>query len=335
MHKKPPHMARLAPVAERTSPPMFSKDARMPYISEWSQHRIILLYSIMPLAVIQLLVAVGFFSTATQWLQHVAVFFIYYLSYVASMKQQGRAFKAVAAQTGYLDGDASARDGVPRGSRFKVLVVIPVVFGTMRVAMPLLLTSNIHEPPLHHITRQGWWISLYFTVSIYCLVLDFWYYLVHRILHELRPLWRFHRTHHTTKHPNMRLAAYADVEQEFFDAVGAPLLAYVSIRAAGIPLDLYSWWICLQYVSHMEIMGHSGLRAYLRAPLTLAWLLRIINAELVVEDHDLHHRHGWRQAHNYGKQSRLWDRIFGTCSSRIETVPENIDWNWKIDLPLY
>lgn len=251
------------------------------------------------------------------------------------MKRQGRAFKAVASQAGYLDGDAFARDGLPRGSRFKVLVVIPMVFGTMRVAMPLVLAYNSHEPPLHHITRPGWWVSLYFTVSIYCLVLDFWYYVVHRALHEFQPLWRFHRTHHTTKHPNMRLAAYADVEQELFDAVGAPLLAYASVRAAGIPLDLYSWWICLQYVSHTEIMGHSGLRAYLRAPLTLSWLLRIINAELVVEDHDLHHRHGWHQAHNYGKQSRLWDRIFGTCDRRIEAVSENVDWDWKIDLALF
>ncbi|XWW96210.1 hypothetical protein V2A60_004183 [Cordyceps javanica] len=334
MDKNASQRAGHAPATERKPPPIFSKDTRMPHISEWSQHRIILLHSMVPLAVVQLLQAFGFFSTGARCLHQMAVFFIYYVSYLISMKRQGRALKAVASQTGYLDGDAFARDGLPRGSRFKVLVVIPVVFGMMRIAMLLLLAYDEHEPPLHHVARPGWWVSLYFTVSIYCLVLDWWYYVAHRALHELRPLWRFHRTHHTTKHPNMRLAAYADVEQELFDAVGAPLLAYASTRAAGIPMDLYSWWICLQYVSHTEIMGHSGLRAYLRAPLTLAWLLRIIDAELVVEDHDLHHRHGWRQAHNYGKQSRLWDRIFGTCGRRIETVPENVDWDWKIDLPL-
>ncbi len=36
------------------------------------------------------------------------------------------------------------------------------------------------------------------------------------------------------------------------------------------------------------------------------------------EDHDAHHRHG-RAGLNYGKQSRVWDRIFGTAAEREET----------------
>lgn len=92
----------------------------------------------------------------------------------------------------------------------------------------------------------------------------------------------------------------------------------------GIPFGFYAWWICLQYVAHTEVMGHSGLRVYFTPPLTCSWPLRIWGAELTVEDHDLHHRRGWRKAYNYGKQTRIWDRLFGTCDERVKTASTNI-----------
>jgi sterol desaturase/sphingolipid hydroxylase (fatty acid hydroxylase superfamily) len=33
-----------------------------------------------------------------------------------------------------------------------------------------------------------------------------------------------------------------------------------------------------------------------------------------------------RRTQNYGKQTRLWDKIFGTSRSRIESFEENIDF---------
>ena len=55
---------------------------------------------------------------------------------------------------------------------------------------------------------------------------------------------------------------------------------------------------------------------------------------LVSEDHDLHHRKGYRKAHNYGKQTRLWDRIFGTCHERIESREENVDYDTRVVVPI-
>ncbi|RMZ86784.1 hypothetical protein DV736_g5990, partial [Chaetothyriales sp. CBS 134916] len=52
-------------------------------------------------------------------------------------------------------------------------------------------------------------------------------------------------------------------------------------------------------------------------------------ANSVIEDHDLHHRVGWKKSHNYGKQTRLWDRLFGTCTDRIECHYSNIDWSHR------
>jgi sterol desaturase/sphingolipid hydroxylase (fatty acid hydroxylase superfamily) len=154
-------------------------------------------------------------------------------------------------------------------------------------------------------------------------------------MHDINPLWKFHRTHRLTKHPNPLLAAYADHEQEFFDMTVIPFLTYVSLKAMGLLMGFYDWWVCHQYIASTEVFGHIGLRIHLTAPSTLSWLLQILNAEIVIEDHDLHHRKGWRKSHNYGKQTRLWDRIFGTCRDRIESVDSNIDYVNNTHKPLF
>lgn len=56
--------------------------------------------------------------------------------------------------------------------------------------------------------------------------------------------------------------------------------------------------------------------------------------ELVIEDHDLHHRRGWKQSHNYGKQTRVWDRVFGTTIPRVEGWEGNVDYVNTAEIPL-
>lgn len=67
---------------------------------------------------------------------------------------------------------------------------------------------------------------------------------------------------------------------------------------------------------YVEIMGHAGIRADWNLPIT-GPILSLIGCELVVEDHDLHHRDG-KSGRNYGKQSRFWDVVFGTTTDRQE-----------------
>lgn len=68
---------------------------------------------------------------------------------------------------------------------------------------------------------------------------DFWYYLIYRAAHGIPFLWRFHRTHHTTKHLSIRLTAYEDMEQEVWDMVGPLTLAYATLRTSNIPFDFF------------------------------------------------------------------------------------------------
>lgn len=169
---------------------------------------------------------------------------------------------------------------------------------------------------------------------LYPIVVDFWFYLYHRACHEIGLLWKFHRTHHLAKHPIPILASYSDLEQELIEVAIVPTISFFTLRVVfGLPLNFYEWWVCQAYILFEEVLGHSGLRIYAEAPGVVSPILRLINCELVIEDHDLHHRRGWKKAYNYGKQTRLWDRLFGTPAPRLES--ENVDWNTQVDLPLF
>lgn len=68
-------------------------------------------------------------------------------------------------------------------------------------------------------------------------------------------------------------------------------------------------------------------------PAVNGWLLRPLGCELVIEDHDIHHRFGWtKHGRNLGKQTRLFDVLFGTAAPRIECTEANIDWDYRCTL---
>ena len=95
------------------------------------------------------------------------------------------------------------------------------------------------------------------------------------------------------------MLAFADEPQELFDLVGSPVLAYLLY-----PLSFDALLIWSLYFASVELMGHSGLRIYYPTSLTSP-LMRLFNLEGIVEDHDLHHRFGWRDSFNYEKAK--WD----------------------------
>ncbi|KAM3555455.1 hypothetical protein MY1884_005576 [Beauveria asiatica] len=107
------------------------------------------------------------------------------------------------------------------------------------------------------------------------------------------------------------------------------------MKLFGLPMGFYEWWVCHQYVVWAELAGHSGLRMAATPPNLFNWLLRMFSAELIIEDHDLHHRQGWKTSANYGKQTRLWDRISGTCRERVECYNENVEWEIVVKMPIF
>ncbi|KAJ6065322.1 hypothetical protein N7444_000975 [Penicillium canescens] len=304
--------------------PVHSKEEKIPYVSDWALNRWVIVHAGIPLLIHQLYnwITGGHFHPI------VAFFYYYYASRLFTTREL-RSLRELGHKYGFLDGDKHERDGVPDVGVSKTLTSV-LLAGFVRPLMTTYLTYNANEAPF----SLDWkWIAV--EVSLYGIILDFWFYWYHRIMHDVNGLWKFHRTHHLTKHPNPLLTIYADSEQEFFDIAGIPLMTYFTMKLIGMPMGFYEWHVCQLYVMFAELAGHSGLRLHASPPNPLTWLMRMFDAEMVIEDHDLHHRQGWKKSHNYGKQTRVWDRIFGTCSSRIESVEVNIDYDNTVSMSIF
>lgn len=151
--------------------------------------------------------------------------------------------------------------------------------------------------------KIGWWE----------IALDYWFYLYHRSCHEFDVLWFVHRQHHATKHPTPVLSILADDYQEVLEVFIVPFLA----TAVSPKMNFIEMWLVICYTLYVEALGHSGIRAYWAHPV-LGAVLAPFGMELTVEDHSNHHLYG-KAGMNYGKQTRVWDRLFGTVDPRRET----------------
>jgi sterol desaturase/sphingolipid hydroxylase (fatty acid hydroxylase superfamily) len=303
---------------------VFQKTDKVPYAPGWKFQCWVLLHALIPIAIQQAYVA-----CFGRNMSPLFAFVFYSLSLKFIAIRQLHLLRHLGQRYGFFDGDVHERDGVPDVGVLRTLRSLLSVVA-FRPMIGIILTYRPDLPPSS--IKLAW---LPIEVGLYAVVLDFWFYWYHRLMHTTGSLWKFHRTHHLTKHPNPLLTSYADSEQEFFDIVGIPLITYGTMKLLGFPMGFYEWWICSQFVIFTELLGHSGLRMEATAVSPLSWLLRIFDMELVIEDHDLHHRKGWKQSHNYGKQTRVWDRIFGTTYIRVEGTKDNIDYVNTVQIPLF
>lgn len=309
-------------------PPKFKKTDPVPHMPQWSQQAYILTFAWIPFALQQL------WTWAVGPMSPIGITVLYTTLYEFVLIHEIRMIRSLGYKYGYLDGDVAPRDGIPDVGVSRIIWSLYKTVGGRLLVFSFLAYDRAAQP-LDVMTDPKWFAWTWLKAGIYAVVLDFWFYVYHRAMHDIKPLWKYHRTHHLTKHPNPALSAYADDEQEVFDMIVIPILSYFTMQALGLKLDWYQWWVCQQFIMFAEVMGHSGLRLHLTAPSPFGWLLRKFDMELVLEDHDIHHRKGYRKSFNYGKQSRVWDTLFGTTHPRIESYEANIDYKNKVYMPIF
>jgi sterol desaturase/sphingolipid hydroxylase (fatty acid hydroxylase superfamily) len=303
--------------------PVHLKTNAVPYVPDWSIHRWVITHAAIPLALQQ-----AYIQITGRNLGMIGACLLYGTSFQLINIHQIQVMRRLGYVHGFFDGYRHSRDvvldfGVPQAVFF-------LIFSTIRPIFTVALAYHTSQPP---ISISLAWLPL--EIGLYGIVLDFWYYWFHRLLHDVAPLWKYHRTHHLITHPSPIFTTYGDFRQEFFELVVIPIISYVTMKLVGMPMGFYEWWFCGQYIILTEIAGHSGVRVYATAPSTLTFVLRYFHAELNIEDHDLHHRKGRKKSYNYGKQTRLWDRMFGTCHDRIESMENNVDYVNQSPIPLY
>ena len=211
---------------------------------------------------------------------------------------------------GTFDEDQRPRDHV---SDLLVtrLVVSVLIYMLARTGGGLILGGyDRYAPP-----SLGHTISWFFIIKIglWLIALDFFFYCYHRACHSIPFLWKIHSLHHYTKHPTPIQSILAGDIQELIEIFLVPLAA-----SLVVPLTAHEFWIAQCLLIFIEATGHSGIRAYW-PNVVLYEILKPFQMELCIEDHDLHHRMG-KSGKNYGKQTRIFDQIFGTVSKRIECV---------------
>lgn len=210
--------------------PKHDKGDKVPYLSEIQTNRWILFHAFLTMGIHQ-----AYIWLTGRTLSYVGTFLLYSISYQVNAIMLVRLLRRLGHIHGFYDGDQHARDGVPDNNVAKTFISL---FSTtfFRPIMMVALTYKREQGPTS--ISLPW---LFVEIGLYSVILDFYFYWYHRCMHEFDSLWRYHRTHHLTKHPIALLSAFADEEQEIMDILGIPLATYVTMKLLGCPMGFYEW----------------------------------------------------------------------------------------------
>ena len=143
--------------------------------------------------------------------------------------------------------------------------------------------------------------SVLLTIIIGALALDFSSWLVHLVMHKVKPLWGFHLIHHTDNTVDVTTGLRHHPGDSILRGVFFLLLIFVS----GAPM-----YVVMIYQTLLVLVT-----AFTHANISLPKPIdKIISYILVSPNmHKVHHH--WKQPYtdsNYGGVFSIWDRLFGT-----------------------
>jgi sterol desaturase/sphingolipid hydroxylase (fatty acid hydroxylase superfamily) len=149
--------------------------------------------------------------------------------------------------------------------------------------------------PYHH----GFFVK-YFAGFI---LLDFFDYLYHVIMHKVKPLWKFHLVHHTDQKMDVSTTVREHPGETFFRMCF--LIIWVFLTGASFELLL----LRQTFQSIVNITSHTEFRL---SEKNEKWLGLIF---VTPNMHHVHHHYELPYTDcNYGDVLSIWDRLFGTYS---------------------
>ena len=143
--------------------------------------------------------------------------------------------------------------------------------------------------------------NILFTIIIGVLALDFSSWLVHFVMHKIRPLWAFHLVHHTDNNVDVTTG----LRHHPGDSILRGLFFLLLIFVSGAPV------YAVMIYQTLLVLSTAFTHANINLPRPLD---RILGFVLVSPNmHKVHHH--WKQPYtdsNYGAVFSFWDRLFGT-----------------------
>lgn len=166
-------------------------------------------------------------------------------------------------------------------------------------ALPLLAAiwaENLGVGVFNMLPMPGW-----LAILLGVVVIDFFDYLLHRILHNVRPLWLLHAVHHSDQELDVTTNLRAHPVQTLV-IVGWKLLVTL-----GMGLSMWALLVRELFVIPVAQLHHANIHWPERLDRSLRWLI------VTPAMHRLHHSPEIAQTNsNYGELFSVWDRIFGT-----------------------
>lgn len=152
-----------------------------------------------------------------------------------------------------------------------------------------------------------WDIITFIPISFgYEIIFDFFHYITHRFLHLNKFAYvHIHKTHYAITHPQIETTWYHNPLDLLFTNSLPHILTLYFIPS----ISLFMLNLILIYKVFIEICGHSGKICNSSSFPQCIWIPKILQIELVTEEHDLHHT---LNNCNYSKRFKLWDIIFQT-----------------------
>lgn len=178
-------------------------------------------------------------------------------------------------------------------NHFSVLTILAVV---ITFDVPFLISEKI-KGTLALNFGQSWGPTVHFI--LFFLVLDFFNYWQHRLLHEIPGLWEIHKFHHSAPHMNFVTVFREHPLDTALNAITASFAAVIT----GLPVESYPKFIMLAVAY--------GLVKHSRFPMRWGWFGKYVLQSPV--DHWIHHspeKEHWDK--NYANNLAIWDHVFGT-----------------------
>jgi len=194
----------------------------------------------------------------------------------------------------------------------KILFLIPLLIGVNEVVLWMVLFLQETLGYMERIRMDKVWLLSSYTLVLFVLN-DFTRYFLHRLMHAVPLLWRFHRVHHSAEVLNpLTFYRVHPVENILFGlryalTTGAVTAVFIYFFGAGIGLVEF---LGVNVLSFVFLLFGANLR---HSHIPLSYGKKLEKWFISPFQHQLHHTRIYAHR-NFGSYLAVWDRWFGTLT---------------------
>ncbi|MCH9814740.1 MAG: sterol desaturase family protein [Epsilonproteobacteria bacterium] len=206
----------------------------------------------------------------------------------------------------------------------KMTLLIPLLIGVSDVAYWTVMQLQHYFGYMERIRVDKLWLVLGYSCALF-IVNDFTRYWLHRLMHTVPILWRFHRVHHSAEVLNpLTYYRIHPIEHLLFGlryAVSVGMVTAIFIYFFGAGIALYEILGVNIFVFVFSLLG-ANLR---HSHIPLSFGTKVEKWIISPYQHQLHHTKAYSHK-NYGSYLAIWDFLFKTHTS---TKKENLTFGLK------